>query len=779
MPKFLTVADNGYARGMNTVDDPKILQGGECVEIVNALPGYPLVVRKGCAARTLEYAGVSIDGSVAGKPFYAHFGGLEILFFWLRGESAYRLLGVTLGGFEEHEARPVYRTTADELEPLEIPADTDVNFDFVRIKNIVYTRASDGRMFAIEWYAAESILTARAVPNSETGVLSRIKTLNSAETPDGGHIGKHIYGYSITLVRRTDLPTDPTVYNPGRIEHPEIVSTRESVVRDAVADTAESTITVAGAVKYADAREFGYTHVRLYRTANLFGLFGSDGFMTGAEWAALSQAEKENVIKGAERYFLVDIPISDTGAFSFDDDITDGSLSGEMNLLTADMYTMPPADGYRMLYHKDRLFILGSKGSVYFSEIPGGDGGGNLEYAQLNVDKYALWFKPLHYRLDLDAEEQTPAAGIRALNDDLFFFKGDSVFMVVNGDPLAAPLRKINDMFGCPFPDTITNAIVGGAETLFYLSGAGPVLVHTGGNYKPFTEFKVRGLWGHVDGELLRVPRVDVEWCSAAFWNDTVWVFYKLRDRAARIYGCLSRENASGAFGVEIGGSAAGRYAPRGIAVTDANRAVTVCANGSGTNMFVDFMGAAGYDDELGEGLSARVAFKLYSRLMYPGPKERSMSELFRAVTYCDFDGADTFSLVVFNNRYSATFDYSRDGKEGPHFWENDMPHPIANLRRCITFTLPADFVGEYFQYMVEKTVPPDGRFLWYGVEMEGTPPLRGEPYPTLDLQLWRAPVRFAACPTQPFNAVKMLKSKSMRYRRGGNLPPAHAVSCN
>ena len=44
---------------------------------------------------------------------------------------------------------------------------------------------------------------------------------------------------------------------------------------------------------------------------------------------------------------------------------------------------------------------------------------------------------------------------------------------------------------------------------------------------------------------------------------------------------------------------------------------------------------------------------------------------------------------------------------------------------------------------------------------MEGTPPLRGVPYPTLDLQLWRAPVRFAACPTLPFNAVKMLKSKS------------------
>ena len=30
----------------------------------------------------------------------------------------------------------------------------------------------------------------------------------------------------------------------------------------------------------------------------------------------------------------------------------------------------------------------------------------------------------------------------------------------------------------------------------------------------------------------------------------------------------------------------------------------------------------------------------------------------------------------------------------------------------------------------------------------------------------WRAPVRFAACPTQPFNAVKTLKSKSKpRYR--------------
>jgi hypothetical protein len=278
-------------------------------------------------------------------------------------------------------------------------------------------------------------------------------------------------------------------------------------------------------------------------------------------------------------------------------------------------------------------------------------------------------------------------------------------------------------MFGCPFPDTIINAVVAGEETLFYLSGAGPVLVRTGGNYKPFVEFKVKGIWGHLAGELLRLPRSSVEWCAAAFWNDTIWVFYKHSARAPRMYGYLSRDNAAGAFGVEIGGPLANRYAPRGIAVTDTNRAVTVCANGSDTNMFIDFMGANGYNDQLSEGVSAPVAFKLWGRQMYPGPKERNMSELFRAVTYCDFRESGNFTFVAFNNRYSATFDYARNGVDGErNVWENNMPHGIENLRRCVSFTLPADFVGEYFQYMVEKTVPEGGDFRWYGCEMEALP---------------------------------------------------------
>ena len=43
---------------------------------------------------------------------------------------------------------------------------------------------------------------------------------------------------------------------------------------------------------------------------------------------------------------------------------------------------------------------------------------------------------------------------------------------------------------------------------------------------------------------------------------------------------------------------------------------------------------------------------------------------------------------------------------------------------------------------------------------MEGTPPLRGVPYPTSDLQLWRAPGRFAASPTQPYKCSQNVKVK-------------------
>jgi hypothetical protein len=45
-----------------------------------------------------------------------------------------------------------------------------------------------------------------------------------------------------------------------------------------------------------------------------------------------------------------------------------------------------------------------------------------------------------------------------------------------------------------------------------------------------------------------------------------------------------------------------------------------------------------------------------------------------------------------------------------------------------------------------------------------------------IQIIIWRAPVRFAACPTQPFNAVGMLKSKTAHVTAG--FQPAATKPC-
>lgn len=51
--QMLPIIDPAITRGMNTVDDPKLLKPGECVRLLNAFPGNPPIPRTGCTGKLI------------------------------------------------------------------------------------------------------------------------------------------------------------------------------------------------------------------------------------------------------------------------------------------------------------------------------------------------------------------------------------------------------------------------------------------------------------------------------------------------------------------------------------------------------------------------------------------------------------------------------------------------------------------------------------------------------------------------------------------------------
>jgi len=812
--------DSNYLKGMNSVDDPKTLQDGECVEIVNAIPDQPLRLRKGCEGKILF--DTDTLGWVTSKPFYASFRHGDYVFFWIQGGlySALVSKGAGYGVAEE------VRYELPDAPPFVTPLNDQNGFDFVRIGDIVYTRidqynpnfGGSSKMFAIDRYEAGAGgprgFRGRVIPidsfdnNPKFADSSPRYDINSGSKVFKGNFA---FGYSLALIRRTgNIPAN--AYAPGVIESPEIPSERRSVMRsDSLSDSDTASIYIRLTSVMPHINVFGFTHVRVYRTHNLYLRPTDDGSVPFD-----TDAERQQFIGGATRYWLMDIPISTIHLFSdeVEDTVSEGALLGETNQLTSYNYTFPPIDGYRMLYFKDRLFLMGWRGNVFFSEIPGGSGGSDLEFSQVQSDKYALWFKPLHYRIELDPEEATLATGLDHFGGDLYLFKQNKVYMIISGDPVSAPLRIVSDKNGCLFSNTISRAILFGQEVLFYLGSEGPSIISIGGNFRPLTEFKIKELWPETESRLFSGAhdpfenQGGVHQCSSAFWNNTLWVFFQMGIKGmigknfedTKIFGFRSLDEVNGAFEIKLA-ELGHKYNINSLAITNDNRAIAISNmtdfvphGWAPPSAIVNFLSSDLSYDTFDDGVApkqlARPVFNLLSREIYSGPLERNVSELFRLVGYCNFMDdllhGRPFLLDIVNNRYKASYDYyarntvfqsNQLGKPIPgttapywftrsdvgewkpgtllgyvaYIYHENYPEDgiwvsvlentqtgihvdailgigtyaqvrlIARpiIRRNVEFVPQADFIGEFFQYRVTKIIPPDGKFYWYGAELE------------------------------------------------------------
>jgi len=761
---MLNAKDSNYVEGMNTLDEAKVLHDGEAVEIVNAIPGIPPRMRKGCAGQVLTYSGLPATILyVVSKPFHttvpSHYGGaagsIEATFFWAKdrySQNAHRCyLCYVKHSYASYPAAvpvvygnnsPVYVDVYNELNDR-------YGFDFAVVGNIVYARYYStenrrGKMFAVELFNSGGSfpLKGREIPNStwNAGLSFSANEFRSelVSQSEATVAGSFAFGYSMTLVRRTDA--DPGVihtYAPGTIESTEAVESRAAYWDSDLPDGTPVRLWIkpASLGGIRQNNEWGFTHVRIYRTDNLAGSFDSDA----------GNRTIRQILNGATRFFLMDVPIE---AFynglnqlqEVADTTTVGSLQGELNQLSSYNYTFPPADGHKMIYFKDRLFLMGEKGAVFFSEIPGGDGGGDEGYAQTHKDKYALWFKPLINRLDLDVEERTASAGMAALGGDLYLFKENKVYMIIGGDPTAFnAYRTANDKSGCPFPDTITKAMLSGQEVLFYMGNAGPAYITAGGNGRQFTEFKIKEFWPDTGSDLFKGwweyhdRRDGVQNCAAAFWNNTIWVFLQFGSyvtgtlKETKIFGYVSAGETNGAFEVRLADNAGfSKYQVNNIVITNDNKAVTVgdCIfNNSLKTVFVDFLSnEESYDTLQGgqdaEVVKARPNFTLLSRKIYPGPLERSISELFRVTAYTEFTD-DTpedkpFTLEIRSNRLRTIWDYhDKRGRSWFHSNQLGTPIPIIANRDMITRqdggTWTPHMLQGYAVYLYNEAAPTNG----------------------------------------------------------------------
>jgi hypothetical protein len=794
MPKTVTIRDSNYVKGMNTVDDPKVLQDGECVELVNAYPAYPLKHRKGCKARSM----LGVGGAEGSKVFvwnadYVGAGGniehRDYLFFWAKPSEIrearhedYRDGGWTHGGMGEytHEelryvgAAPLpgnnewggsrilyyvelgdrsvvipkpltYRDRARRFADIQQPCATAV-CSFAAVDDVLYVTTE--HMIIAVTHDADGLYGYLVPTNGMRWFTGSPLVIDNNQSAGNNNA----FGYAVTLVRReldSDRGNAVKTYTPGLIETPEIPAMRAAIFGS---HPSGHTITIyrPGLSEEAVARNYyDYTHWRLYRTMDVGAAVTEDG--GPALSPAYSQEEKEKIVKGADMFFLADIPI-DTE--SWQDTISPDALDGEMNQLTAFNYTFPPKPG-RAFYHKGRLFIGDDDGRVFYSEALGLDGGTDLAIAQEAQEKYAVWFKPLYYRLELERAGGLGVSGFGAINDDLYIFTESAVYMIPGGDPTRAPLVCVEDKYGCAFPDSVVRFKSGGDEMLFYLSDYAPMAVTRGGYVGRFDKLKLCELYRSENGELALSKNTETEYCTAANWDGCLWLFFKAAGGVDKVYGFQFDGGAEGAFRFEVNGNNGEYVYPiRAIAVGDDNKACAVTIDKSGYNLLVGYCEDLSGVDSGARGGKMHPIMRLTSRKLYPGPEERNISELLRAVTYTDFEDhlspdVDRFVFCVFNNRYRAELDYLLDGVDVNNVWESSLPvaegkDAKEEIRRSIAFIPMADMTGEYFQYSMERSVPSglpdDGHFSWYGVTLEAV----GRP--NMDNENWAGgmPVTFA-----------------------------------
>lgn len=277
--------------GMNTVDDLKNLAPGECTELVNARPGNPPTIRKGCDVFIISGS----ENYTLVPPAIAHTSeeGTDHVIFWVQSGTDYKLVKVN-----SETARPELTVigTATGL--------SDPHFSFLKAHGELYCFCDEEMA---TWEGLTDILSHKIITIGDS--YSRTRAMNITEEPEivsvtidtngttyGADQEDKFVCYAASYVRRDDTdafnsdgyPIVATTAVPGALEGP---SSTGTFFTKQVSSASESFI--VSVFDESDSRKKaiaqGATHIRI--------------------WKSFAQTTSQEA-QDATKYFVVDLPAS-------------------------------------------------------------------------------------------------------------------------------------------------------------------------------------------------------------------------------------------------------------------------------------------------------------------------------------------------------------------------------------------------------------------------------------------------------------------------------------
>lgn len=281
--------DRAPLYGMNNRDDPKAIKDGEVPVLANAEPGNPPVARRGCRhwkiadSEDYVYASHFVSFITTGGSIY--------LVGWIKDGTDYKLIKINYNT----KVMSVLGTATDLASPA---------FRIVKVFDYIYSIIDEN----MHWKGSGFISRHKIIELFDTGpdvvremCIDTIAALDSVSVITGTNFGAGFVGYSITFVRHTandafDSNGNSQIldsFTPGVLESVENSSGRLVVGATTAFSTILNLLHSGTNTTYEQAKEFGATHLRIYRTR----------LKTTEEIATTS-------LKALEGYFLVDLPIA-------------------------------------------------------------------------------------------------------------------------------------------------------------------------------------------------------------------------------------------------------------------------------------------------------------------------------------------------------------------------------------------------------------------------------------------------------------------------------------
>lgn len=264
MFNLTSLRDSSPVKGMNSVKDIQDLSDGECVELVNARPGNPPDIRKGCDIWLIA----STSGYTLVPPWivYQSSGGTLYIICWVQDGDNYHLVKINT------DLRPPTLNIIGTATNFSFPY-----FDFIKLHDCIYANVDESMV----WEGDEDLVGNKIIiPGDDLDDIREqsirsIPPISSVEISGTGiwsAATDNYIAYAVTYVRHTEVlgfsgvkPIQVTSYNPGVNEGAENPDNRRTV-HIIGSDVGIKINVITTSYERLTAQKEGATHIRIYKS---------------------------------------------------------------------------------------------------------------------------------------------------------------------------------------------------------------------------------------------------------------------------------------------------------------------------------------------------------------------------------------------------------------------------------------------------------------------------------------------------------------------------------